>query len=94
MAVNPLMVVVLPVAYLLIGTFSLLQFSAILQLVSQGAVKVRQMKQLAPIEPVVTTLVDYLTRIFGPLHKFTPQPTHVLLAAIVVALVVNGMRRK
>lgn len=66
MAVNPLMVVVLPVAYLLIGTFSLLQFSAILQLISQGAVKVRQMKQLAPIEPGQIYSIGILRQVAGP----------------------------
>ncbi|GLC41481.1 hypothetical protein PLESTB_001007000 [Pleodorina starrii] len=92
--VNPVLVLFLPTAYILLSTFVMVQLTAILMLIGQAGVKVRTMKQLAPIEPVVTELVNYLTRVFGPLHKFTPQPTHVLLVAVVVALVVNGQRRK
>ncbi|EFJ44554.1 hypothetical protein VOLCADRAFT_106349 [Volvox carteri f. nagariensis] len=88
--VNPVLVLVLPLAYILASTMITLKLTLVLSLLGQAGVKVRSMKQLAPIEPAVTALVDYLTRVFGPLHKFTPQPTHVLLVAVIVALVVHG----
>ncbi|KAG2483034.1 hypothetical protein HYH03_018064 [Edaphochlamys debaryana] len=93
-AVNPVLVVALPVLYVLAATFSMMQVSVILALLGQAAVKVRTIKALSFAEPAVTALVDYFTRVYGPLHKFTPQPTHILLMAVVVALVVNGQRRK
>ncbi|KXZ50335.1 hypothetical protein GPECTOR_17g976 [Gonium pectorale] len=94
MAFNPLVAIFMPLLYLLLSTFVMLQFSVVLSLVGVAGVKVRSIGQLAAIEPVITTLVDYLTRVFGPLHKFTPQPTHILLMAVVVALVANGSGRR
>ncbi len=51
MALNPLLVVVLPVLYILIATFVCLQYSVILSLIGRAAVYVRSQKQLAPLEP-------------------------------------------
>ncbi len=51
MAINPALVFALPLAYIMGSTVILMQLSILLSLLGQLGVKVRSMKQLAPIEP-------------------------------------------
>lgn len=52
---------------------------------------------LPPIPPqqtlVLRSFVHYLEACFGPAHKFAPNGTQVLLAAVIVAVVAHGGRR-
>lgn len=92
MAVNPLAVIILPTVYILVAVLALMQFSVVLSLLATAAVKVRAIPLLDPIEPVLITMIEYLQRVFGPLNKFNPQPTHIFLVAIVVALIAHSRR--
>jgi hypothetical protein len=38
--------------------------------------------------------VQYLEACFGPAHKFAPNGTQVLLAAVIVALVAQGQQQQ
>jgi len=68
---------------------SLLQFQVVLTLVAQGAAKIKSVSALKLVQPATAALADMLVKIFGLPHKFVPQPTHVILVAILLAVVVH-----
>mmetsp|Transcript_2068 Transcript_2068/g.5448 ORF Transcript_2068/g.5448 Transcript_2068/m.5448 type:complete len:96 (-) Transcript_2068:326-613(-) len=86
---NPLAVMFLPVLYLLGSCFSLLQFQVVITLIAKGVAKAKTVAALEPAMPIMTAVNDYLIRVFGPAHKFVPQPTHVMLVAVLMAIVVH-----
>lgn len=51
MAINPLAVMILPTAYIVVSVFVLMQLSVLLSLLATAAVKVRKVEALAAIQP-------------------------------------------
>ncbi|KAL6754342.1 hypothetical protein V8C86DRAFT_2704194 [Haematococcus lacustris] len=86
---SPLLVLLLPVLYLFGGCLTLLQFQVAYTLVVQGVSKARAISALKFAQPVLQNLSDYLIRVFGQPHKFVPQPTHVVLVALMIAVIVH-----
>ncbi|GFH13378.1 uncharacterized protein HaLaN_09252, partial [Haematococcus lacustris] len=95
---SPLLVLLLPVLYLFGGCLTLLQFQVAYTLVVQvgrqtaAADQIRNnaltRKRLA-CAGLLQNLSDYLIRVFGQPHKFVPQPTHVVLVALMIAVIVH-----
>ncbi|MEW5310320.1 MAG: hypothetical protein WDW38_002132 [Sanguina aurantia] len=93
MAPNPILALVLPLLYVFVSMFVLLNFTTLLEVIGRGPSFIKQYKQLEILKPFIVNFVEFATRVFGPLSKFTPQPTHVMLIAIVVAIVMHGGRK-
>mmetsp|Transcript_33737 Transcript_33737/g.60908 ORF Transcript_33737/g.60908 Transcript_33737/m.60908 type:complete len:93 (-) Transcript_33737:556-834(-) len=89
MVFNPILVVFLPLLYIFTSIFICMQFSISLSLLASLPDKINSIPALGSISPIVNAAVAYTSKAFGPLHKFTPQPTHVLLVAILVAFIVH-----
>lgn len=51
MALNPLLVVLLPLAYILVACFISMQFSVVLHFIGQAGIHIKRVPQLAPAEP-------------------------------------------
>jgi hypothetical protein len=95
MAANPLVVLFLPTLYIFGSLFTLLQFQVLITLIGKGIIELKKIPSLSSILPFVVGLNDYLVKVFGPAQKFVPQPTHVLLVALIMAVIVHTekMRR-
>eukprot|EP00798_Chlamydomonas_sp_ICE-L_P019063 gene19063-25667_t len=76
---NPLVVLLAPVGFILLACISMLNFQMVLSGIVKGSAYLKGVKALKFMSPVVVTVADYMTKIFGPAHKFVPQPTHVML---------------
>lgn len=86
---SALYVLVAPPLYLGTSATCWLIWSSFLKILQTVSVQVRSVPALQPVAPAVVAINLYMERIFGPAHKFTPTSTHVVLLAIVVALIVH-----
>uniref|UniRef100_A0A7S0X3B7 Uncharacterized protein n=1 Tax=Chlamydomonas leiostraca TaxID=1034604 RepID=A0A7S0X3B7_9CHLO len=89
---NPVLLLFLPSIYIAGALAALLQFQVLFTLAMQGFSKVKTIEALAFAKPGVMAISDYLIKVFGQPHKFVPQPTHVLLVALILAVVVHSRK--
>ncbi|GAX85659.1 hypothetical protein CEUSTIGMA_g13074.t1 [Chlamydomonas eustigma] len=94
MATNPLVVLFLPSLYIVGALFSLLQFQVLIALIGKGVLELKKIPSLSSLLPFVVGLNDYLVKVFGPAQKFVPQPTHVLLVALMMAVIIHTERMR
>ncbi|KAF5832803.1 hypothetical protein DUNSADRAFT_11212 [Dunaliella salina] len=91
---NPIVLLLLPAAYIFASVVALLQFQVLFQLLQVGITKLHSVSALAFAKPVTGVFMDHLVRVFGRPDKFVPQPTHVLLVALILAVVVHLERAR
>lgn len=77
-----------PSIYIFLSCACLAQFRIIFNTLSTAAYHM-QRGPLEAFAPIVKTFVQYLESIFGPAYKFVPNPTHVLLVALMLAVIAN-----
>lgn len=83
-----------PTLYILLACCSLLQFSLIFNGLSNLAYHLERTPALEAVAPLSKAIVRYLEAVFGPAYKFSPNPTHVLLVAVLLAVVAQGQRNR
>lgn len=69
MAPNPLLALVLPLLYIFVSMFVLLNFTTLLEVISRGPGLIKQYQQLAVLKPFVVNFVEFATRVFGYVLK-------------------------
>mmetsp|Transcript_1147 Transcript_1147/g.2716 ORF Transcript_1147/g.2716 Transcript_1147/m.2716 type:complete len:95 (+) Transcript_1147:69-353(+) len=92
--ISPILLLFLPSAYIFASVVCLLQFQVLFQLLQLGVTKLHSVSALAFVKPVTGVFIDHLVRVFGQPHKFVPQPTHILLVALILAVVVHLERAR
>lgn len=85
---------ILPSAYMLAAVLALLQFQVILTLLQQGAIRIKSVGALSAVAPFIGGLSDHFVKVFGQPHKFVPQPTHVILVALMMAVIIHLERSR
>lgn len=81
-----------PSLYILLSCACLAQFRIILNFLSTAAYHL-QHSPLEPFAPILKTFVQYLESIFGPAYKFVPNPTQVILVALMLAVIARPHTR-
>ncbi|KAG1676638.1 hypothetical protein FOA52_008767 [Chlamydomonas sp. UWO 241] len=69
-----------------------MSFQVIITLVAKGTAMAKGIALLEPALPIIIAVNEYLLKVFGPAHKFIPQPTHVMLVAVLLAIIMHSGR--
>ncbi|WIA15679.1 hypothetical protein OEZ85_002305 [Tetradesmus obliquus] len=78
-----------PSLYIVLSCCALAQFNLIFNGISSLAFHMQRTPALEALAPLLKAFVKYLESIFGPAYKFVPNPTHVLLVAVMLAFIVH-----
>lgn len=65
MAPNPILALVLPLLYVFVSMFVLLNFTTLLEVIGRGPSFIKQYKQLEILKPFIVNFVEFATRVFG-----------------------------
>ncbi|KAL4422813.1 hypothetical protein ABPG75_009010 [Micractinium tetrahymenae] len=90
---GPLAVIFGPVLYIFVAALSLSQFKIAYNFLARFVYQKSRNPVWEVVQPPLRQQLAFFESVFGQPATFTPTTTHVLLVAIMIALIVHTQRR-